>query len=150
MESLPSEVHANAGRALLSDRYDHAEIFLKYGQVGCFVLVNWITPIKIRNITVTGNLGYAELNYITQRLEIYESKFERDFDGFGDVIQFGTSNAITVPIQVQEPLRVELEAFAESVRENRPFAVGGNDGVKAMRVVQSILEDLSEHDSKPK
>ena len=142
---MPTEVFASAGRALLSDRYDHAEIFLKYQNVGCFVQVNWITPLKIRTLSVTGDAGYAELNYVTQKLEIYESNLEREYNDFGDfVVRFGEARRTVVPLQVREPLRAELDDFVEAVANDRAPQVSGQVGVSVLRVVEEIEAALAQ------
>jgi UDP-N-acetylglucosamine 3-dehydrogenase len=149
--AMPMEVSAMAGRALLSDRYDHAEIFLKYpadragggSAAGCFVQVNWITPLKIRTLSVTGNSGHAELNYVTQKLEIYQSNVEREYDDFGDfVVRFGEAEKSVVAIDVREPLRAELEDFVDSVANDRAPKVRGEDGVRALLVAEQAISAL--------
>lgn len=143
--SAPTEVYAAGGRALLSDRLDDAEIFLKYGDIGCFIQVNWITPLKIRTLSVTGSAGYAELNYVTQKLEIYQSNVERHFDDFGDfVIRFGTPRTVTVPITAREPLRLELEAFLQAVEGKSANIVSGEEGTEALVVAYRALEALKQ------
>lgn len=145
----PSEISAAAGRALLSDRYDHAEIFLKYpvgrkgngGAAGCFVQVNWITPLKIRTLSVTGELGHAELNYVTQKLEIYRTNLEREYNDFGDfVVRFGEADKSLVPIRVREPLLGELEDFVQAVIQDRAPKVDGSVGVEVLKVVARITK----------
>jgi UDP-N-acetylglucosamine 3-dehydrogenase len=151
--ALPLEVSAVAGRALLSDRYDHAEIFLKYpadphgrGSVaGCFVQVNWITPLKIRTLSVTGDAGHAELNYVTQKLEIYKSNVAREYDNFGDfVVRFGEAERSVVPIEVREPLRAELEDFVDAVAHDRAPKVDGAVGVSVLQVIERITKTIEE------
>ncbi len=140
---LPEYVAASAGWAVLSDRYDHAEIFMKYGTAGCFVQVNWITPLKIRTLSVTGDAGHAELNYVTQKLEVYKTNAEREFDDFGDfVFRFGEAEKVTAPVERREPLRVELEDFVEAIIQDRGPAVSGEDGLNALRVAARVLEAL--------
>ncbi|MBI4320673.1 MAG: Gfo/Idh/MocA family oxidoreductase [Chloroflexi bacterium] len=145
--AVPTEVHAAAGRALLSDRFDHAELLLKYGQIGCFVQVNWITPIKIRTLSITGNKGYAELNYVTQRLDIYQSNVERHYDDFGDfVYRFGTPQAVTIPIEPREPLLLELEAFVRTVEGQGADIATCEDGVRALMVAEQAVRQLENRD----
>lgn len=142
--SLPDQVTATAGHALLSNRFDHAEIFLKYAHTGCFVQVNWITPLKIRTLSVTGNGGHAELNYVTQKLEIFESTHAREYDDFGDfVIRFGEARRTVVEIEMREPLRAELENFMGVIRNEADQIVTGQDGVNALQVAGRILENLN-------
>lgn len=141
--TMPSAVHATAGFALLDKRYDHAEIFLRYRNAGCFVQVNWITPVKIRTLSVTGDAGHAELNYVTQKLEIFESTIARAYDDFGDfVIQFGDARKTSVGIEMREPLRNELDNFVGVLRGEREAIVTGQDGVNALRVAERVLEQV--------
>lgn len=145
-DDLPRVVKATAGFALLTNRYDHAEIFLQYKHVGCFVQVNWITPLKIRTLSVTGDAGHAELNYVTQKLEIFESTMAREYDDFGDfVIRFGEARKTVVALERREPLRLELENFVAVIREQAQPIVTGKDGVDALRVATRVLESL-EHE----
>ncbi|MBI4673360.1 MAG: Gfo/Idh/MocA family oxidoreductase [Chloroflexi bacterium] len=140
---MPAAVFATAGHALLAERYDHAEIFLRYKNAGCFVQVNWITPLKIRTLSVTGEAGHAELNYVTQKLELYETTLAREYDTFGDfVIRFGEAHRTTLPIDTREPLRAELENFISAIRTRAAPTVTGEDGVKALRVAEQVLEHL--------
>lgn len=141
---MPVVVAATAGHALLRNRYDHAEIFLRYRNAGCFVQVNWITPLKIRALSVTGGAGHAELNYVTQKLELYETTPERAYDNFGDfVVRFGEAPRVNLPIQIREPLRVELQAFLRALHDKTLPVVTGADGVNALRVAATILEHIA-------
>jgi UDP-N-acetylglucosamine 3-dehydrogenase len=141
--ALPTRATATAGHALLDNRYDHAEIFLEYAQAGCFVQANWITPLKIRTLSVTGDAGHAELNYVTQKLELYESVRSRTYDDFGDfVIRFGEAFKSQIEIPLYEPLRAELENFVSAIRNDSSPAVTGQDGVRALWVAEQIQECL--------
>ena len=61
----PDEIFASAGRAIVTDRFDFADIVLRFGEVTCFLQVNWLTPVKIRALALTGTNGYAEVEYVT-------------------------------------------------------------------------------------
>jgi len=69
-------IAASGSKSLNSNREDQIVALLKYGDANGIIQSNWITPIKIRNLSVTGTKGYAELNYMTQELVIYESNYE--------------------------------------------------------------------------
>ncbi|MCK4808497.1 MAG: Gfo/Idh/MocA family oxidoreductase, partial [Candidatus Aenigmarchaeota archaeon] len=90
LERTPEKISSNLGNALINDRPDYANILLKYDGASAFIEVNWTTPIKIRTLSITGTKGYAEVNYITQDLVVYETNPEKEFDSFGDfIIKFG-------------------------------------------------------------
>ena len=136
----PAKIFSCAGKALINDREDYADIFLKYDGTNGLIEVNWITPVKIRILNVTGTKGYAELNYITQDLTLYESVYEKTYDKFGDfVVQFGEPKKKLINIKKQEPLKLELENFIESVKTGRQPLVTGMDGLKVLRIAVNII-----------
>lgn len=139
----PDLVAASASATLLSDRLDHAEVFMVFGPVGCFVQVNWITPLKIRELSVTGDRGHAQLNYVTQELDLYQSNLEREFDDFGQfVVRFGQASRVRAELERREPLRLELESFIDSVSTGAPVEVTGEDGVRALEIVERAMASL--------
>lgn len=142
LEEEPVKIFATAGQALVTRREDYAELLLQYpsGAAG-MIEVNWITPIKIRTLSVTGTKGYAELDYITQKLKIYRSNYQKKFDSFGDfIVKFGSPDIIDVNISPQEPLRIELESFIESIVENKKPLVDGETGLNALKIAYSAIE----------
>lgn len=135
-ESFPDRVLGSRGQALIGQREDYADIFLTYGNRSGFIQVNWITPIKIRSLSLTGSKGYAELDYIEQQLVIYESNYTKEIvDDYGDRnIKFGIPNKTQVGIETEEPLYLELKHFIECVRENKPVLVCGEVGLEALKI----------------
>jgi UDP-N-acetylglucosamine 3-dehydrogenase len=103
-------------------RADCAEFFLDYGDVTGYVQANWITPVKIRVLTITGSDGYIEMDYINQKVQLYRSNYEklREPDGpysFGDyVLRFSEPEVAGVAVARREPLKEELDAFFSAVR----------------------------------
>jgi len=47
-----------------------------------------------------------------------------------------------VRLDKKEPLRAELESFVSCVRENHAPEVPGEDGLKAVRVAETIVEQI--------
>ncbi len=140
-ESLPETVLGNIGKAMIEKREDYAEIFLKYGKRSGFIQVNWITPIKIRNLSVTGSKGYAELNYITQELVVYESNYTKEMiDEYGDyVIKFGIPNKTQVGVEAVEPLFLELQDFVRCVNTRQTPLVTGEIGLQALQISLEVM-----------
>ncbi|MFH1294742.1 MAG: Gfo/Idh/MocA family oxidoreductase [Candidatus Aenigmatarchaeota archaeon] len=140
LEKEPKKIYASAGKALINKREDYAELFMRYNGTNAIIQVNWITPVKIRNLSVTGTKGYAELNYISQSLTLYESKYERKFGDFGDfVVKFGEPNKIDVPIKKDEPLKLELKSFLKSVETDQEPLVNGKVGLKTLEIALEAI-----------
>ena len=137
----PIKIYATTGCALTLNRYDHAELLIKYSSdaVG-LIQVNWITPIKIRTLSVTGSKGYADLDYISQKLELYCSNYTREYDDFGDfVTKFGKTDILEIDVQREEPLKKELESFIESIYEDKEPLVSGEIGFSALKVALGAI-----------
>ncbi|MAG20114.1 oxidoreductase [archaeon] len=121
---------------------DYSHIFLDYGEFSGFIEANWLTPIKIRKLYVTGSEGYAELDYIHQKLVLYKSRNREledwiDFSGFRNV---GVSDKIEVGVEVKEPLKLEIEHFVDCVVNNKDVLVSGEDGLEALKVALRVID----------
>ncbi|HBG81387.1 TPA: oxidoreductase [candidate division CPR2 bacterium] len=140
----PNKVYSNGGRAIIGNREDYAEIFLKYGNISGYVQVNWITPVKIRSVAVTGTKGYAELNYVTQKLQLFYSQYSKVRDDFGDfVIKFGEPEKEDVKVENQEPLRAEIESFLDSIAKDKEVVTSGEEGLEALTIALKAIKEIS-------
>jgi UDP-N-acetylglucosamine 3-dehydrogenase len=142
--SYPERVRATGGRAWLSDRTDHAEILLDYGSAGCFIQVNWQTPVRIRTVAVTGESGYCELNYVTQELLHYRTPEPGPAETFDEFVRlYGESQAELVPTVRTEPLRLEIEGFLAVVNGAEGAIVSAPEAIAALRVAEQINADIN-------
>lgn len=144
----PDKVFANAGRALIDGREDYAEILLTYGDQNGMMQVNWITPIRIRKLAITGTKGYAELNYMTQELKLYESNYHEDHDDFGDyIIKFGNPNEIQVEVEKKEPLAQELSHFLDCVSNKTQPLISGQTGIQALKTALEVMQIMKKNNA---
>lgn len=145
----PDQIIANGGRAITQNREDYAELFLTYGDATGFIQVNWITPVKIRSIAVTGSKGYAELNYITQKLQLFSSRFTKAEDTFGDfVIKFSEPEKIDIDVEQKEPLKAELESFLEAVASDKEPKTPGEAGLRALNIALEAIKSINNEEHK--
>ena len=140
LEKDPTEIFSSSGKAIHDTKEDYSDIFLKYGQTNCVIEVNWITPVKIRTLSVTGTGGYAELNYITQDLTVYGTQYEKTHNSFGEfVLKFGTPKKQDIDVKKAEPLNVELEHFINCIKQNKNPLSTGEDAIKALSIALRIV-----------
>lgn len=117
-------VYARAGSAKNPlELEDYAIIMLNFGDATGIVETNWLTPHKVRTLSVVGTEGIAELDYITQKLVIYNHEWVKE-----------------AKVNVKEPLRNELEHFVECVETGKRPLVSGEDGLHALKVAIKALE----------
>lgn len=119
----PTEVYAVAG-SLRHTYEDYAHIILKFASKEAgFIEANWLTPHKVRKLIVTCTEGIITLDYITQQVTIEDSR-----------------GSHTPAFQWQEPLKLELQSFVNSLLENRKFEVDGKDGYRALSIAEAALK----------
>jgi len=117
------EVYASAGSVVHSHE-DHAIITLNFDSGSSGVIdTNWLTPHKVRNLTVIGSRGIAEVNYIEETLKIFDQEWIRD-----------------AKIEKEEPLKLELLHFIDCVQNDREPLVSGEQGKHALEVALAAVE----------
>jgi UDP-N-acetylglucosamine 3-dehydrogenase len=133
----PSQGTASIGAAILDACVDYGDLFFRYGLVGAFVQANWLTPVKIRSLQVTGTAAYAELDYVSQELALVDAceVSDRVGDGGGSS-GVGVRRRRAIEVVRDEPLRVELEAFLRHVRGQPGPIVTGREGMEALRAIE--------------
>lgn len=145
LNKFPKSLFATGGTGINRDQIDYTDILLDFDGTNCYLQANWITPIKIRTLSVTGTLGYGELDYITQELSLYKSNlattFPQDFEKF--VTKLGKAQKIPVKITREEPLKLELINFIESISKKKSPTVTGKQGLLAVKLSEAVLESLT-------
>lgn len=117
----PKKITSHGSRTRHSSEIDSAEILMDYGHASGFIQSNWLTPIKIRTISVTGSEGYIEANYITQQLEYHRhTPAERTKDFAGVVAEVGGQTKEVINVEIEEPLGIELRTFLGAVVSGKP------------------------------
>lgn len=148
LNKFPKRLFANGGAGISRDQIDYADIILDFDGITCYLQVNWITPIKIRTLSITGTSGYGELNYITQELILYKDMLDfklplpQEFKKF--VSKFGKPKKISVQVKKEEPLKLEILDFLNSIITKKPPVVTGEQGVLALKLTETVLESLSQ------
>jgi UDP-N-acetylglucosamine 3-dehydrogenase len=141
LDATPTSVNARAGMALNSKRFDYADIILGYNGIDVIIQVNWITPVKVRELSLIGTKGYAELNYLTQTLKIHKSNYRKKFDSYGDyIVNFGTPHTEELNCAGQEPLKTEIKNFIEHIRSGNSSVVSAHEGLDALTVALKAIQ----------
>ncbi len=112
-----------------------------------FLEINWLTPQKVRTVTVLGEQGMFVADDLTQDLFFYKNA-EADGLAWGHLSMLkGVSEGkmVRYPIQRYEPLKAELEAFADAVLNDTPAPVSGEDGLAALQLALALVESGKTH-----
>jgi len=141
-------VYAETEREIHSSHEDilAGTVRLSGGAIG-LLDINWLTPTKIRELTVTGEKGMFLVDYLTQDLYFYENQDALAVEWEQMSLLKGVSEGrmIRFPVSKAEPLKAELQAFARSVHQDTPVPVPGEDGLAALRAALALVQSGLEH-----
>jgi UDP-N-acetylglucosamine 3-dehydrogenase len=109
--------------------------------------INWLTPTKVREITVTGQRGMFLANLLTQDLYFYENEEAGglDWNHLSLLRGVGEGQMVRLRLRRREPLRVELETFVAVARGEQGVVVSGDDGLIALQLAQALVQSGQEH-----
>ena len=109
--------------------------------------VNWLTPTKVRELTVTGEHGTFVLDYLTQELSHYQHPTQRnEWDALASMRGGGEGDMIRYALERREPLRVQWEAFLAALEHGGDAMATGWDGYAAMSTARAIQRAGTRHE----
>ena len=127
----PNVVFARTGNVLNpkaqgfvgTDYEDFATIILGFkNQKTAIIIANWVTPYKVRRISVTCTGGNLSGDYMSQEI--------RHDDG----------KSVTIPTRkYEEPLMNELKSFIESVKSKKSPLITGVDGLNTIKIAEAAI-----------
>jgi len=137
LESEVERVYAETESGVRTEREDTLAGVLRFanGVIG-LLDVNWLTPVKVRQLSVLGERGLLVADYLAQEVRLYRN------DEAGAPMKQASEQ---LPVEKREPLRVELESFVEAVRRGMQPAVSAEEGLAALAVAEALAESGKKH-----
>lgn len=137
-----TRVYAETARRIHTDHEDLLSGLLRFADGTIGVLdINWLTPTKIRQLTITGEKGMFQVNYLNQDLYFYENDWiHSQWDAISAISGVSEGNMLRLRLDRAEPLRRELEHFVAAVRGEPATIVSGEDGLRAVAITQQIVQ----------
>ncbi len=141
VRSEVSRVYAETEQRIHTEHEDMLNALLKFegGAVGV-LQVNWLTPAKIRELSVLGERGLFRVNYLTQELTYFKNaEVEGGWDAIRYLRSVSEGEVIRFPVIQSEPLRLELLSFLQAVRAGGPVEVDGEAGLRALHLALALV-----------
>jgi UDP-N-acetylglucosamine 3-dehydrogenase len=136
----PAGVYALAGKHRGGPGLeDHASILADFaGGPKGFVELSWLTPNKVRTLSLTCSSGVVEGDYMDQSVTVSRSSFGRidPDDLFRVPIEYSVER---MTLRKEEPLKNEHLDFQAAIREARAPLVDGEAGATALALAQAAL-----------
>jgi len=122
------KIHSLASRSLA--QHEDAAILLFEMTNGALarVTADWLTPFKVREINIATKEKFIKASLIDQKVSEY-SKYKED----------GSYRVKELNIPFGEPLKFELQAFIDSIRNDTQPPISGEDGLGALEVATRCL-----------
>jgi predicted dehydrogenase len=133
-------------QSINSDREDLFNGVMRFtnGVIGVLD-VNWMTPKKVRALTITGARGHFTCDLLSQELFFYENDVgPSQWDQLSMLRGVAEGNILGIKISRHEPLVAELRDFAESVEKQRAPTVTGIDGLESLRIALAFVSTSAE------
>jgi len=142
---------AETARKAHKTREDMVSALLRFttGEIGV-IDVHWLSPQKIRQLTVVGEGGMLVADYLSQ--DVYFYKNGRVNDTWTPASNFSGAvegDVLKTYIPKREPLRIEHESFVKCIEENGTPFVTGEDGLAALDVALRLV-DSGKNDGAPR
>lgn len=140
----PTRVYAETAQRLHATNEDLLFGLLHFASGATGMLdVNWLTPAKRRQLSVVGESGMFELDYLTQRLTFTSADVGSPtiIDGYATTFE---GNVVGVDVVNREPLAAELDAFLAVARDGGRPIVDGEDGLWALAIASGLLQAASQ------
>jgi len=103
--------------------------------------IDWLTPTKIRQLSVMGERGMFQVDYLTQDLFFFENIEVGEMWNTLSILRgVAEGRMIRHVVTKREPLLVELESFLAVVEGRQMPTVTADDGLRALRQAQALVQ----------
>jgi predicted dehydrogenase len=152
VKSEVKDIHAS-GVAVVSATPDIANARIEF-ENGCVanLTASRMSLKQMRKVRFFQPDAYISLDFLdknAQIIRLFDKKDVSNTEG-GNMMELETARGTKmIEIQMPEPMNVnaiqmELETFAESIRENKPIKVTIEDGYRALKVAHRIIKEIGD------
>lgn len=136
-----------SGVAVMTDTPDIANVRIEFNNGAVANLTSSrISMKKMRKMRLFQKDAYIGIDFLEKKTEIIKLKEDKDIDAFTFDIDTPSGKKVIAIANPQIPeanaILLELEAFTQSVLQNKATAVSEVDGLMAMEVAHLILQKI--------
>ena len=139
-------LYAETEQEIHGSREDLLSGLLKFDNGAVGVLdINWLTPTKVRELSMLGERGMFHVNYLTQELYFYENNYANGWEGMVALMGVSEGRITKYEIRKREPLVEELENFVAAVQNGHDSLISGEEGMRAVYLAEKMVYSGQNH-----
>jgi predicted dehydrogenase len=141
------EVYASAQSGIVTPNEDGVSGQMRFasrgGRPGALATleVNWLSPRRVRDLTVTGERGTFVLDYAAQSLELHKLR------AGSEESPATPAEVVSIPVERGDQLVLELSAFVSALHSGSAMPVSGEDALAALAIADALT--LSARSGRP-
>lgn len=139
MGKMPFQVVASGGSYVQPNIADVTITNLLFDNgVRAHIYVSWLHPFKEQRLVVIGSKRMATFDDVTKELLLFDQRVEVKegepipIKGDGEVVKYASN----------EPLKMECQAFLDSISTRKQPLTNGHSGLQVLKVLQSAQRSL--------
>ena len=139
-------LYAETEREIHACHEDLLSGLLKFANGAVGVLdINWLTPTKIRELSILGERGMFHVNYLTQELYFYENNYANGWEGMVALMGVSEGRITKYEVRKREPLVEELEQFIQAITNGEEHLISGEEGMRAVYLAEKLVQSGLTH-----
>lgn len=155
LQDRPTRVLARGYNFLRQPMQDYVSMTLEFatGKVG-FIEVSWLSPHKVRDVTVVGSAKMAVYDDVDPdaKITLYDKGVDHlptETANFGEFQLRLRVGDVHIPhVRMREPLNVELAHFVDCCRTGKRPVSDGQNGLEVVEVLEAAQQSLM-NDGRP-
>ena len=144
VDEEPHELAARGESYVRAGVEDVVFCFLRFPSgISAHLHLSWLDPHKERRFTVVGSKRMATFDdmVVEGKLTLYDKGFDEDARSYGEYIT-RSGDIFSPHVPNGEPLRLECEHFAASIRDGTTPRSDGRSGLRVVRVLEALQGEL--------
>ena len=135
---MPSKITATGGAFLIPGIYDMVFANLEWDNgVKASIHVSWLDPTRVRTLSVVGDKKMLTFDDIADdRLVVHDRRIDINNSNGRTTAVYRNEGTKSIPLSNDEPLRIEVDHFIESVRTGTQ----PETGIRHARDIVALLE----------
>lgn len=111
----------------LLHREDSVDFFLGFENASAYIQSNWITPTRMRTLSITGSEGYLHLDYLSYAITHLPARYDKTAGEAHNrqqdaILHYHASPTINIAVEPRESLLIEWQNFIETIVEGKPHS----------------------------